>query len=263
LVAARLAAAGFSGPRAVLDGRFGFYRSHLGDGGFDLDVVTRELGRRWHMRDIALKPYPACHMTHAFIDCAAILRGEPGVAPAAIAAVQCFIHPREMPIVCEPRASKLVPQNDYDAKFSLPYTVACMLVRGHVDLDDFTAAAIGDPAVLELAQRVECAPDPQADYPHTFPGRLRMTLRDGRVLERDEPLNRGSAERPLSDDDVMTKFRRNAARALPAGQVEALATAVYGIDAAPNVRQLAAALRSSGWAAGPSRDNEKTVDRDA
>jgi 2-methylcitrate dehydratase PrpD len=245
VVAARLAATGFSGPRAVLDGRFGFYRSHLGDGGYDLDVVTRDLGRRWHMRDIALKPYPACHMTHAFIDCAAGLRTEAGVTPAAIAALQCFIHPREMPIVCEPRAAKLVPQTDYDAKFSLPYTVACMLVRGHVDLDDFTPTAIADRTVLALAQRVECVPDPQADYPRTFPGRLRMTLRDGRVLERDEPLNRGSAERPLSDDDVAAKFRRNAACTLPAGQIEALATAVDRLDSAPSVRQLATALRPS------------------
>jgi 2-methylcitrate dehydratase PrpD len=243
LVAARLAAAGFTGPRAVLDGRFGFYRSHLGDDGWSLDAVIRDLGRRWHMLEIALKPYPACHMTHAFIDCAASLRDEIGVTADAIQAVQCFIHPREMPIVCEPRAAKLVPQTDYDAKFSLPYTVACMLVRGHVDLDDFTPEAIGDPALLDLARRVECLPDPAADYPRTFPGRLRLVLRDGRVLERDEPLNRGSAERPLSEAEVVAKFRRNAERALPAEQVDLLAAAVQNVDSAPSVRPLAAALR--------------------
>jgi 2-methylcitrate dehydratase PrpD len=244
LVAARLAAAGFSGPRAVLDGRFGFYRSHLGDEGWQLDAVTGGLGRRWRMQEIALKPYPACHMTHAFIDCAASLRGEPEVTADAIAGIECFIHPREMPIVCEPRASKLVPRTDYDAKFSLPYTVACMLVRGHVDLDDFTPEAIRDPAVLDLARRVASVPDPKADYPHTFPGRLRMTLRNGRVFERDEPLNRGSAERPLSDQEVSAKFRRNAEAALPGEQVDALRAAVQGIDTAPSVRELAARLRS-------------------
>src|SRR5262245_54574841 len=123
-----------------------------------------------------------------------------------------------------------------------------MLVRGHVDLDDFTPEAIADSAVLELAERVACIPDPDANYPHTFPGRMRMALRDGRVLERDEPLNRGSAERPLSDDEVGAKFRCNAARALPAEQVEALAAAVHAIDAAPNLRQLAAALRGTATA---------------
>ena len=245
LVAARLAAEGFVGPRAVLEGRFGFYRSHLGDAGWDIDSVTRDLGRRWHMLEIALKPYPACHMTHAFIDCADRVRRETGASAASVASVECFIHPREMPIVCEPRASKLVPQTDYDAKFSLPYTVACMLVRGHVDLDDFTPEAIRDAAVLDLARRVECVPDPAADYPHTFPGRMRTVLRDGRVLEHAEPFNRGSAERPLSDDDVGAKFRRNAARALPADQVERLAAAVAAVDRAPDVRALAAACRGA------------------
>ena len=246
LAAARLAGEGFTGPRAVLDGRFGFFRSHLGADTWDLAAVTGDLGRRWHMLEIALKPYPACHMTHAFIDCAADLRTRPGCSPAAIAAAECFIHPREMPIVCEPRAAKLVPQTDYDAKFSLPYTVACMLVRGHVDLDDFTPEAIRDPAVLDLAQRVECLPDPRADYPRTFPGRLRVTLRDGRVLEHDEPVNRGSNERPLSDDEVRVKFRRNAARALPEAQIDALSAAVQRIDTATSVGELAAALRGAG-----------------
>ncbi len=243
LVAARLASTGFRGPRAVLDGRFGFYRSHLGDEGWNVERVTSDLGRHWHMLEIAMKPYPACHMTHAFIDCAESLRGEAGVNPDTIDAIECFIHPREMPIVCEPRASKLVPQTDYDAKFSLPYTVACMLVRGHVDLDDFTPTAICDAAVLDLARRVECIPDPEANYPHTFPGRMRMKLRDGRTFERDEPLNRGSAERPLSDDDVLAKFNRNAEAVIPAEQIERLAAAVQGIDSAPSVRRLAAALR--------------------
>jgi len=248
LVATRLAAAGFLGPRAVLDGRFGFYRSHLAADAVDLDAITRDLGRRWRMLEIALKPYPACHMTHAFIDCAARLRGEAAITPADIAAIECFIHPREMPIVCEPRASKLVPQTDYDAKFSLPYTVACMLVRGHVQLDDFTPAAIADAAVLDLARRVACVPDPQADYPRTFPGRLRVRLRDGRVLERDEPVNRGSAERPLSDADVQAKFRTNAARALTPQRIETLLAALDGLASAPNISALAAALRTDGRA---------------
>jgi 2-methylcitrate dehydratase PrpD len=242
LTAAALAGAGFSGPQATFEGRFGLYRSHLGAGEWDVDGITRDLGSRWHLLDIALKPYPCCHMTHAFIDAAGALRAE-GVAAADVAAIECHIHPREMPVVCEPVANKQRPQSDYDAKFSLPYTVAAMFVRGHVDLDDFSAAAIADPAVLDLAGRVTCLPDPAADYPRCFPGRLRVRLRDGRVLERDEPVNRGSFLRPLTDADVRDKFHRNAARALPAAQVEAVADAVDGLDRARDLSTLAAALR--------------------
>ena len=244
LSAAALADAGFSGPGETFEGRFGLYRSHLGAGEWDVAGLTRDLGTRWHLLDIALKPYPCCHMTHAFIDAAAALRAA-GVAAADIDAVECHIHPREMPVVCEPVAGKLAPQSDYDAKFSLPYTVAAMFVRGQVDLDDFSPAAIADRAVLDLARRVTCLPDPAADYPRCFPGRLRVRLRDGRWLAHDEPVNRGSFLRPLADADVADKFRRNAARALPPAQVEAVETAVAALDAAPDVGALTAALRTA------------------
>ena len=245
LVAARLAAAGFSGPRGTLDGRFGFYRSHLGDSGWDLNLLTDGLGTRWELLNIGLKPYPCCHFNHAFLDCAAALRRAHAIAPEAIEAIECRISPREVPVVCEPEATKRRPQNDYDAKFSLPYAVASMLVRGHLDVDDFTEAAIHDPAVLALARRVIYRDDPESDYPRRFPGWLRIHLRDGRVLEQREPINRGSAERPLTEDEVGDKFRRNASRALPADQVEAVIDAVACVDAAGDLSALAKSLAST------------------
>jgi 2-methylcitrate dehydratase PrpD len=243
LTAATLARCGFTGPRETLDGRFGLYRTHLGDDDWQGDAVTAELGERWHLLDIAMKPYPCCHMTHACIDAAAALRRLPGVRPRDIARVECFIHPREMPVVCEPRGTKLVPQTDYDAKFSLPYCVAAMLVRGRLDLDDFTTVSITDPAVLELAQRVECLPDPAADYPRCFPGRVRLQLRDGRVFDHDEPVNRGSGLRPLTELEVCDKFRRNAARRIPAAQVEALGELVLHLEHATDLDQLRELIR--------------------
>jgi 2-methylcitrate dehydratase PrpD len=238
LVAAELARQGFSGPRGVFEGRFGLYRSHLGDEGWDIGALTKDLGRRWEMLDIALKPYPCCHFTHAFIDCAARVRGEIGPKAEGIARVDCFIAPREMPVVCEPRATKCAPQNDYDAKFSLPYTVACMLLRGHVDLDDFTPEAIRDPGVLALAARVDCHPDPSADYPRHFPGRVSVTLRDGRTVEHNGPINRGGPERPLGGEEVREKYRRNASRALAPNRVEELMEAVERVERLPGLRAL-------------------------
>jgi len=243
VVAARLAAAGFTGPRGTLDGRFGLYRSHLGDDGWDIGALTADLGRRWTLLDIGLKPYPCCHYNHAFIDCAAALRAAHAIAPEAIERIECCIARREVPIVCEPEVSKRAPQNDYDAKFSLPYAVASMLVRGHVDIDDFTDAAIRDPAVLALAQRVVYRDDPDSDFPRRFPGWLRIHLRDGRVVEHREPINRGSAERPLSDDEVCAKFRRNAIRAVSAEQADATIAALATLERQPSLTELTAALR--------------------
>src|SRR5262249_51474640 len=245
LIAARLAAAGFTGPRGTFDGRFGLYRSHLGGGDWDMAQLTSALGQHWELLNIGLKPYPCCHFNHAFIDCAAALRQQGGVSADEIEEVECFIAAREVPVVCEPAASKRAPQNDYDAKFSLPYTVASMLQRGHVSVDDFTEAAIRDPAVLALAQRVVYREDHGSDFPRRFPGWLRIRLRNGRVLEHREPINRGSAERPLAESEVGEKFRRNAARVPPPAQAERVIALVAALEDCRNVTEFAGALQPS------------------
>jgi 2-methylcitrate dehydratase PrpD len=237
LLAARLAHAGCRGPRAVFDGRVGLYASHLGPHGWQLAPLTQQLGERWELLDIALKPYPCCHFNHAFIDCIAALRRVHGLTADAVERIECDIAPAAIPIVCEPVASKRTPQNDYDAKFSLPYAVASALVRGHVDVDDFTPQAITDADVLAVAARVEHRADPDTAFPRVFPGRVRVMLRNGRVLTHDEPVNRGSSERPLAPTDVHDKFMRNATRVLPAARAEAVIATVSDIERRP-VREL-------------------------
>lgn len=242
LVAARLAAEGFRGPRTTFEGRFGLFATHLGSGAPDIARLTAGLGRHWDLLDLALKPYPCCHMTHAFIDAAARARAD-GIGADDVVAIDCLIHPREMPVVCDPPEAKRVPRTEYDAKFSLPYCVATMLVRGAADLEAFDDAAVSDPAVLAVAARVSAHPDPDSDYPRHFPGILRLTLRDGRVTEYREPLNRGCAERPLDPAEVEAKFARNAARALPPDHARRVAALVGDLPRLRDPGPLMSALR--------------------
>ncbi len=241
LTAASLARAGFTGPRGALDGRFGLYRSHLTEE-CDLDVLRKGLGSTWHLLDTALKPYPCCHFNHAFLDAAAELKRRHRIEPASIERVQCKIAAREMPIVCEPAESKRRPQTDYDAKFSLPYTVACMFARGHVGIDDFDEASIHDDTILELAARVDSTPDPDSDYPARFPARIEVVLRDGTVLQHHEPVHRGSAERPLTDREVEEKFHLNARRTVSEDAAATLYDRVSSLERLENAANLLAGL---------------------
>src|SRR5207244_559357 len=72
LVAAALARGGFSGPETVLEGRFGFYRTFLGQAPDATPFET--LGTAWETLRIGFKPYPCCHYNHAYLDCALELR---------------------------------------------------------------------------------------------------------------------------------------------------------------------------------------------
>jgi 2-methylcitrate dehydratase PrpD len=79
-------------------------------------------------------------------------------------------------------------------------------------LEQFTAAKIRDPALLELAARVRYQIDPANEYPRNYTGDVRLVLRDGGVREAHQPHLRGGMREPLGHDEILAKFRANAAR---------------------------------------------------
>ena len=238
-LAAGLARGGFTGPATILEGRFGLYRTFLGSLP-DPSPITADLGRRWETLRVAFKPYPCCHYNHAYMDCAARLRREHGFTPDAIEDVECLVPAGEVPIVCEPLDAKRRPRTPYDAQFSLAYSVAAALAEEEVGVDTYSPGRIRDERLLALARKVRYAIDPASPFPRTFPGRLRIRLVDGRVLEAAEPFNRGSAENPLRAEEIVAKFRRNAGRVLPPSRVSALESAALGLERSASLRSLLA-----------------------
>jgi 2-methylcitrate dehydratase PrpD len=230
ITAATLAKHGFIGPHAAYEGRFGLYASHLGAlmEKCDLGMVTAGLGEVWEVMNVAIKPVPACHFTHAFADAAGILssrwRGEP------IRRIVAKVPPGAMKAVCEPIANKRRPANAYDAQFSVPYSVATGLRFGRFTLDALDAAAYRDPETLALVDLVECVPDPTADFPRYFGGEVIVELHDGRVLSHAEPINRGAPGRPIGNDDIIVKFHENAARAVDRSHADRIRGAVLDIE---------------------------------
>src|SRR4029079_15881726 len=79
-----------------------------------------------------------------------------------------------------------------------------------VGFEDFTDAAVADPAVLAAAARVKYVIDPNNPYPNAFTGHIRATLNDGRIIEVRQPALRGGAEEPLTREDIVAKFKLNA-----------------------------------------------------
>jgi len=240
-VAAALARGGFTGPATILEGRFGFYRTFLGAEPDPAPFAT--LGHEWETPGIGFKPYPCCHLNHAYLDCMLELRSAHGLAADDVEAVECRVPAGQVPIVCEPREAKLRPRTAYEAQFSLPYSVASVLLDGRVGLDTYTAGRLGEARRLALASRVTHTVDPDSTFPRGFPGWVRVRLRDGRVLEARSPDGRGSLARPLPREAIVEKFRDNAGRALSATHVAELERAVLSLDTLADVRPLTARCR--------------------
>jgi len=235
-VAAAFARGGFKGPATILEGRFGFYSTFLGAAPDERPFET--LGREWETLRVGFKPYPCCHYNHAYIDCALALRREHDIVPDAIEAIECVVPAGEVPIVCEPRPTKVRPRNRYEAQFSLPYSVAAALVDGRVGLETYSRSRLGDETLLALASRVHHEVDPDSTFPEGFPGWVRVRLRDGRMVEAREPDGRGGPARPLPAERIVAKFRENAAMALPLERVAELEQTALGLHALKDVGEL-------------------------
>lgn len=237
ITAAVLARHGFVGTRRAYEGRFGLYASHLGPlaSQCDLSALTAGLGHTWEVMNVAIKPLPACHFTHACADAAALL--SPQWQGAPVRRIVARLPAGVMKTVCEPIENKRRPANAYEAQFSIPYSVATGLRFGRFTLDALEPAAYEDPQTLALAALVECEVDPDADFPRYFGGEVRVELADGRVLQHREPINRGAPGRPISDADIVAKFHENAARAVDRAHADHLLNAILGLEGG-DIREL-------------------------
>lgn len=231
-------------PVLVYEGRFGLFRAFLGDEGMqnvDVANTTAELGVTWQLMGIGVKPFPVCHFNHACADAAIALHGrlaEHGIAFDRIRRVEARVPDGVMPSVCVPVEIKRAPSTDYEAKFSIPYAVACGLLRGQLGVTDLLPEAIRDPDVRAMMQRIDCVPDPASTFPRHYTGEIVLTLDDGTRLAHREAVNRGHAERPLEPAAIRAKYRENAARWFDKKDIVALEEFVLAIDAQEDMRSL-------------------------
>ncbi len=245
VVAAHLAQAGFTGPRTVFEGTHGFYRVFGGEppDAARLAALAEGLGREWAIQRLMFKAYPCGSINQPYMDCAARIRTRPGFDPTAIRAILCRTAEGPVHRLWEPLAEKRRPTTPYGAKFSLPYCIALVLVEGQAGVDGFTEAWTRDPRILEVAGKVGYVVDASLPYPRRFTGHVRVELADGRVLEETQDAPRGGPEHPLAPEELVAKFRANAARALPRAQVDTLCERLLALEGVEDVTAAAAALR--------------------
>ncbi len=207
--AALMSRGGFIGPRAVLEGRHGFFKAFAPSRQPDFAPLFEGLGSRWIMETIAFKPYACGTMTQPFIDCAIALAGR-GVAVGDVVDILCTVGEGTVHRLWEPLDLKHRPPTAYAAKFSTPYCMAIGFVEGKAGLAQFTEEKIADPRVLGLAGKIRYEIDPDDEYPRNFTGHIIARTTDGAVHDIRQPYMRGGAHAPLPAAEIETKFADNA-----------------------------------------------------
>jgi len=239
LMAARLAAAGASGPPRILEGASGFFRSYAGEE-VGADDVVDGLGRRWETTRITIKPYPACQLSHASLDALRLVR-ERIASPDAIEEIAFDLPSESVPIVCEPIEAKVRPRTPYEAKFSLQWCAAALLVDGRLDLGSFAADQLDREEILRLAARVRHRAYASQVVAASAPGRVSVSLRGGAVHRAEVAASGGTPTSPLSDAQLFDKFASNVGDPRRAREI---ADAVLDLDRMDDVGRLSALLRT-------------------
>ena len=245
---AALAKQGFQGPVLAYEGRFGLFPSHLGPAlaGCDYGLATADLGEVWELEQVAVKPFPACHFAHAAADCALALHTQmqqQGLRPEEVRTITVKVPAEVIKTICEPVAKKRRPVSDYDAKFSVQFIVAAALLRGRFGLAELEPLALSDPAILSLTDKVSYEADPASLFPRAYSGEVVVTLHDDRTLQHREAVNRGAAERPLSNAEIAEKYAQTATLAVSPTHAATIREALLTLDTHETMAVLSAVLR--------------------
>lgn len=243
--AAELAAAGVEGRLDALEGPMGFlelcggrspagWSNALGFIGKPLAIVEQGL---------MIKRYPCCTSTHRVLDCVRRLRDRERFEAKDVQSVRAVVgHGHKRNLMYERPATEL------EARFSMQYCVALVLLFGDVKLADFTTPAIHRPDVRALLDLIKiCAMEPsgeRSDSVALMPHEVTVKLRDGRELKECQQALTGSVEAPMSDGERDAKFLECSLNFMTKNAIHHLRHHVRSLATSDNIECLADILRN-------------------
>lgn len=154
------------------------------------DVDGADLGRRWRLRELYVKPFPCCRWSQGAVTAALAAGRGRRLDPDQIASV------RVRTFAAADGLAKAPPTSTEEAQYSLRWPVACALARGGYGVAE-VLGPFDDPAALALHHRIQIAVDPELTG--AFPAR-RLTAVE-LELSTGERLAAGPLEAPGEPDD--------------------------------------------------------------
>jgi 2-methylcitrate dehydratase PrpD len=241
--AAGLAAAGYTGIKRVFDRPYGGYLAVFGEG-HDPDAaqVIAGLGEGWHTELIMVKSYAAQGGLHGTIQAALELRAEHCIDPNTVSHIEIRVGhtiyhhgwwPPERPLT------------SIGAQMNLGYAAAVALLDGQVLPPQFTAARLDADDVWNLLGKVDVKLDEDiqnAPIHERYATELTMTLDDGTVLEKRIVQPHGGPSDPVTNDELVAKYRALVGPLMPTARLDAIQRAVLGIEQLADIGELVALL---------------------
>jgi 2-methylcitrate dehydratase PrpD len=239
IVAADLAMLGWTASDQILEAPRGFF--HAAGGGYDPEAL--KLGQPWTLASpgVSIKPYPSGSLTHPAMTALLGLIREHAIKAEQVERVDVGTN-RNMP-------NALIhhqPTDSLQAKFSMEFCMAALLLYGRAGLSEFTDEVVRRPEVQAMIQRVRFGVHPEAEAAgyNKMTSIIDIRLKDGRVVRGREDFAKGSPAKPMSYAEVAAKFEDCCRFAKwPEAKSQAIIEAVRKLEELADVRTLTALCR--------------------
>ena len=207
----------------------------------DYDKMTKGLGSEYEvMTNIAIKPYSSCRWQHAALDCVKRLKQENDLRPEDIKKV--VIH--SFAWVCTHEVYG--PADMVDAQFCIPYTTTMVLLGIHPGPAWYTQENLESEDILNLSKKVKVELDPELDNAYfeedRLSARVEIFTENGERFETFTGIPTGDPRNPLSDQEIESKFRNQAAYVLEEGEIDRVIEQIYDLENIEDVSDLMSSL---------------------
>ncbi len=203
LLSAYLARDGFTGAKRILEGEQGM---GAGMSGESASVLVESLGERWAVLETSFKYHASCRHTHPAADALLEAIREHGLRAEEISHVRARVHRQAIEVL----GSVVKPRTIHQSKFSMGFVLALIAVKGSAMIEDFTDEALGDPRLLEFAEKVEMVHDPEAEANSAglWPGIVEIETIGGETITSRVEVAKGDPGNMLSREELTDKARR-------------------------------------------------------
>lgn len=204
----------------------------------DFTKLTQGLGKDFTIQRGYFKAYPCCRLIHGAIDAVLGILDQNDIEVNRI---------REIRVDTFSLASRKVGPNYttpasslFECQFSLPYVVASTLIHGNFGVKQLIEAARADDAAHHLAAKVTVSENPEfsSSFPRIRPTEVTITLDSGKSVVHRVDYTKGDPEWPLTEDDLLSKFRNLASYSVTQTCAEDLISIILGIEGVSDVRRL-------------------------
>jgi len=233
IMAAMLAGKGFTGPAGMIEGHDGFVYSIM-DGEYDLDPLLNFKGK-FAIRETCIKSIIADFSSHGHLTATLTLAREHDIKPDQVAEIRITTSKRCAEHTGDP--VKKYPKNKETADHSSYYLTAIAIVDRQIGPNQFTQEKYNDPRVLDLIGKVVLQGDPSLDKARPA-GISEIVMKDGKTHRLRVDYPRGHARNPMTDQEVIEKFKDMAAVYMSGEQMERLVEAVFDLDKLDDIGKL-------------------------